>query len=238
MNISLDKKEIIDFTFRECSPKPKSFADLGGIWRVDGAYTFYAIQEYEIEKAYLIDTNFSDKFIKKSSNVSNLTTINNNFGNDDVIKKLGEVDAIFLFDVLLHQVNPNWDDILKMYSEKTNYFVISNPQWVSLGNTVRLLDLGKEEYFKNVPHTPDHPTYKLLFEKMYEVNEEHNRIWRDVHNVWQWGITDNNLIECLETLGFNQKFYKNCGRTGDLSNFENHSFIFKKTRNYNNEVGT
>jgi hypothetical protein len=222
------KKEIIDFAFSECLPKPKSFADLGGVWAVDGAYTFYTIEQYKTEKAYLVDTNFSENFIKKSLNENSLLTINGNFGDKNVSEKIGKVDAIFLFDVLLHQVNPNWDDILKMYSEYTNYFIIFNQQWIGAGSNVRLLDLGKEEYFKNVPHTPDHPTYKSLFEKMYEINPEHNKIWRDVHNVWQWGITDEDLVNKLKELGFEQKFYKNCGRIGNLPNFENHSFVFRK----------
>jgi len=227
-NFFPDKKEIIDFAFEAYGLK--SFADLGGVWAVDGAYTFYTIDTYKTEKAVLVDTNFSDNFIQKSSNEKKLKSINGNFGNESVAQKVGKVDAIFLFDVLLHQVNPNWNDILKMYSGQTKCFIIYNQQWIEPGKTIRLLDLGKEEYFKNVPHTPDHPTYKSLFNKMYEINEEHNKIWRDVHNVWQWGITDNDLVDTMKELGFEKKFYKNCGRIGNLPNFENHSFVFKKNK--------
>jgi hypothetical protein len=95
--------------------------------------------------------------------------------------------------------------------------------------TVRLLDLGKEEYFKNVPFSQDSPLYRALFEKMDEMNAEHQRIWRDIHSVWQWGITDNDLRTKMQDLGFTERYYKNCGQFGTLTNFQNHAFIFKKS---------
>jgi hypothetical protein len=94
---------------------------------------------------------------------------------------------------------------------------------------VRLLDLGREEYFKNVPRDENHPIYKALFEKMNEIHPQYKRPWRDIHSVWQWGITDRDLLQTTENLGYKMLYYKNCGRFGSLPNFENHAFVFQKT---------
>lgn len=228
-NFNFDKKELIDFPFQRIKPKPDSFADLGGVWGIDAAYTFYAIDRYEIASAFLVDTDFTDTVLYKSPKYGNLTLINRNFGDSTVLRKLGKVDAIFLFDVLLHQVKPDWDEILEMYSSVTNCFVVFNPQFTNSEKTVRLMDLGDDGYFKNVPYDKDHPVYKELFEKMYEIHPKHNRIWRDIHNVWQWGITDCDLSTRMTDLGFSLQYYKNCGQWGHLKNFQSHAFVFLKS---------
>jgi hypothetical protein len=51
---------------------------------------------------------------------------------------------------------------------------------------------------------------------------------RGVPNVWQWGITDRDLLEKVKSLGFSLQYYKNCGQFGGLENFENHAFMFRK----------
>ncbi|MFX0203620.1 MAG: hypothetical protein ACFFCW_46560 [Candidatus Hodarchaeota archaeon] len=109
------------------------------------------------------------------------------------MKKLGRVDAIFLFDVLLYQVKPYWDEILEMYSSVTNCFVVFNHQFINSVESVRLLDLWHDGYFENVPHSKEHPVYKELFKNMYDIHPKHNWMWRDINNVWQWGITDRDL---------------------------------------------
>src|SRR3712207_8336532 len=38
------------------------------------------------------------------------------------------VDAVFFFDVLLHQVRPHWDEVLNLYSA-AKVVVIYNQQW-------------------------------------------------------------------------------------------------------------
>ena len=141
---------------------------------------------------------------------------------------MGEVDAVILFDVLLHQVAPDWDRVLQIYAPYTKSFIIYNQQYIASPISVRLLDLGKEEYFKNVSHNPEHPTYTSLFARMWELNTQHKRIWRDVHHVWQWGITDKDLITTLEQLNFKLEYFCNHGRQKYPSNFEGHSFIFTK----------
>jgi hypothetical protein len=229
LNFSLDKKALIDYAFQQCHPIPHSFADLGGVWNVNGAYAFYALRKYGVQKAFLVDTDFNETVLHKSQSEKSLKLVRGNFGDESVVAQVGTVDAILLFDVLLHQVKPDWDEVLGRYSTRTNYFIVFNQQWIGTEQTVRLIDLGRDEYFRNVPHDKDHPTYRALFEKMNELHPQHNRMWRDIHNVWQWGITDHDLIQTMEKLGFKMQHYKNHGRFGSLPNFENHAFVFQKT---------
>jgi len=229
VNFNPDKKALIDYAYRHCYPAPTSFADLGGVWNVDGAYSFYILREYGAKHAFLVDTDFTDSVHQKSRSEKNLRLIRGNFGDELVAETIGMVDAIFMFDVLLHQVKPDWNEILESYSKRTDYFLVFNQQWTGSEQTVRLLDLGRDEYFRNVPHDKEHPTYAALFEKMNEIHPQHNRIWRDIHNVWQWGITDHDLIQGMEKMGYKMQYYKNCGRFGSLPNFENHAFVFQKT---------
>ena len=65
--------------------------------------------------------------------------------------EVGDVDAVILYDVLLHQVRPDWNEVLRMYAPRTRHFIVYNQQWVKGPDTVRLVDLGKDEYFRSVP---------------------------------------------------------------------------------------
>jgi len=224
--LSREKKELIDFAFQRF--ELRSFADLGGVWNVAGGYTFYALEHFPIEKAVLVDTDFTDEVVKRAQGFPALQLVHGNFGSAEIIAKLGNVDAAMFFDTLLHQVNPDWNVLLEMYAPKVKHFLIFNQQFIGSEHTVRLFDLGEEEYFKNVPHTRSEAPYDVVFQKMYEMHPQHNRIYRDIHNVWQWGITDADLIDVMKNLGFKMQFYKNSGQFGVLENFENHAFVFSR----------
>jgi len=109
--------------------------------------------------------------------------------------------------------------------------VIFNQQFTNSEDTIRLFDLGYDKYFENIPHNENEPTYKMVFEKMYENHPNYQyRIWRDIQNVFQWGIVDKDLYLKIKDLGFSLEFYQNVGQFLDLKNFENHMFIFKKNK--------
>jgi hypothetical protein len=219
--LTQEKRELIDFAFRRFDLR--SFADLGGVWNVAGGYTFYALEHFTIEKAVLVDTDFTDEVLKRAQGFTSLKLVPGNFGTQEIIEQVGNVDAAMFFDTLLHQVNPDWNMVLKLYAPKVKHFLIFNQQFIGSEHTVRLFDLGKEEYFRNVPHTADEAPYDVVFEKMYEMHPQHNRIYRDIHNVRQWGITDDDLVGLMKSLGFTLYLYKNCGRFGALESFENHA---------------
>jgi hypothetical protein len=220
-----EKKDLIDFACERF--QIRSFADLGGVWNVDGGYTFYALQRGQIEKAFLVDTDFTEKVGELQAAWPVLQLIEGNFGSEAIIQKIGNVDAVMFFDTLLHQVNPDWDKVLESYAPLAKCFLIFNQQFKG-DRTVRLLDLGEEEYFKNVPHEKNQEPYKSVFQKMYEIHAKHQRIYRDIHNIWQWGITDDDLIDRMKALGFKLLLYKNAGKLFNLENFESHGFVFKR----------
>jgi len=224
--LSQDKLDLIDHAFT--SLEIHSFADLGGLWGVDGGYTFHALDQYDVAKAVLVDTHPTEKFNERRRVHSQLKYIKGDFGDKRVVGEVGEVDAIFLFDVLLHQVNPDWDRILEMYAAQVKCLIIFNQQWTASNSTVRLLNLGEKEYFKNVPHSQVEKPYDDLFLKLDKKHPDHNKVWRDVHHIWQWGITDSDLRIKVESLGFHQVFTKSCGQFGSLKNFENRAFIFSR----------
>lgn len=68
--------------------------------------------------------------------------------------------------------------------------------------------------------------YKKLFEIPNEVHPQHNKPWGDIHNVWQWGITDKDLVRIMNQLGFDLVYYRNYGQFCDFKSFENHAFVF------------
>ena len=221
-----DKLKLIDFAFSNLPLK--SFADLGGVWGVNGGYTFYSLTKYAIKKACLVDTNFNEIVRQEKQKFPQLQIIEGNFGDSAIARKIGQVDAIFLFDVLLHQVKPNWDEILQMYASRTKAFIIFNQQYMDAPQTVRLLDLGKEEYFRIIPHSIEEGQYRQVFEKMYEIHPVHKRIYRDIHNVWQWGITNTDLRVKMNELGFELKYYRDCGFLGDITSFKNMAYVFTR----------
>jgi hypothetical protein len=225
-NFMFEKKELIDRAFS--GGAVKSFAELGCVWGVDCAYGLYARGKYDLSKLIMVDAHWTETAKEKCAEYSNIIRIEDNFGKADMPEKMGHVDAVILFDVLLHQVAPDWNRVLQIYAPYTKSFIIYNQQFIASPISVRLLDLGKEEYFKNVPHDPEHPTYMSLFSKMWELNTQHKRIWRDIHHVWQWGITDKDLIATLEQLNFKLEYFCNHGRQGYPANFEGHAFIFTK----------
>jgi hypothetical protein len=220
-----DKKLLLDAAIR---PGMKSFADLGGVWGVDAAYTFYLLDHYAIDSAFLVDTDFTPALLRRAKTYPRLQILQGNFGSADIASRIGSVDFLVLFDVLLHQVDPDWDDILRMYSGITKCFVIFNQQLVDREHAVRLVDLGLDEYFRLVRFNRRKGIYKEWVDHLTEIHPRHQRPWRDVHNVWQWGITDQDLLRVMEELRFELIYRKNHGRFSDFEAFENHAFIFRK----------
>ena len=133
-SLNKNKLDLIDFAFTLL--KVHSVADLGGVWGVEGGYTFYALDKYNLTDAVLVDTHPTDTTIERSKNYSQLRFIQGNFGNKRVAQEIGQVDAILLFDILLHQVAPDWDNILEMYAPQTQCLIIFNQQWIGSSLTL------------------------------------------------------------------------------------------------------
>lgn len=221
-----DKKQLIDFAHERLGMN--SFADLGGVWDVDAGYTFYAMERHTIPSGVLVDTDLTPAVLENQKKHAGLKVIQGNFGDASMPGLVRKVDGVFFFDTLLHQVNPNWDAVLRMYAGIARIFLIFNQQFVNLATTTRLLDLGVDEYARNVPVSLAEEPYKTYFRDLDAIHPQHERPYRDIHNIWQWGITDKDVLVHMQTLGFRLQYFKNCGQFGQLKQVENHAFVFSK----------
>jgi hypothetical protein len=221
------KLRAIDYCFDQLGSR--SFADLGGVWGIDGGYARYAADLHSPERGVVVDENFSDKYLDAERRLPNLSHIEGNFGNREVAQSVGHVDVAIFFDVLLHQVAPDWHEVLALYAPLCRRICIVQPQWNG-PETVRLLELGEAEYMAAIPRadTAHGSIYDGLFERLDDVNEQRGRPWRDVHDIWQWGITDDDLITRVAELGFAVRLHENAGPWRGLDRFHESVFVFER----------
>lgn len=228
MLLNTDKLSLIDVVVDQFHIS--SFADLGGVWLVDGGYSTYALDR-GVRRGTLVDLH-PEMLSEAVRARQDLEIILGNFAHDEVAQRV-QADCLFLFDVLVHQTMPNWDYVLSLYAKRVQYFLIFNQQWIATRKTVRLIDLGEQEFFRNTPNSKDDPLCRDLFKNLYEPceSEFHNwghRAHRDISTIWQWGITDEDLVAEMRFHGFNPVFYRNHGKAWELPNFEHHAFIFAR----------
>lgn len=205
-----------------------SIADLGGVWGVEGGYLFHALESFALKRGVMVDTHPTTTFIDKAARYPHLDVIRGNFGDPDVARQVGRVGAVILFDVLLHQVRPDWDEVIRTYAGISDCLIIYNQQWTGSRATQRLLELGEDEYFRNVPHKRDKAPYRELFGRLDQKHPDHDRPWRDVHHIWQWGITDEDLVRVAGECGLRLLHRGDYGRFASLRNFENRGFVFAR----------
>jgi hypothetical protein len=225
--VDSDKLRLIDHAFRTVMPAARTFADLGGVWNVNAGYTLYTLRNHPVQHGTLVDTNFPDGLQQRLSGLQNLSVIHGDFAQQETISKIGPVDIVFFFDVLLHQANPSWNEILAAYATTVNCFVIFNQQYVRGTETVRLTSLPLEEYISIAPKGRD-DIYRHAYAHAEEIHPQYNKPWKDIHNIFQWGITDSDLRMTMGRLGFTEVHFRNHGRFSNLPAFENHAFIFVK----------
>ncbi len=221
------KKRLIDTLFELADGDINIIADLGGIYKIHGAYSFYTIQKHHVDRVIQVDTELTQKYLDSCKTFNQITSLEMNFADANTVSKIQNVDAIYLFDVLLHQVDPDWNEVLELYSDKTKYFVIFNQMFNKTDKTIRLLDLGFDEYFQHVPFERDHPLSQNVINKTYELNPDHGKIWRDIHHIFQWGITVNDLIDKMKELNFELLYNEFLGKFSYSDSFDDHAFIFK-----------
>ena len=67
------------------------FADLGGVWGVEGAYTFHALDKHRVRDAVLVDTHLTPTVVARAKSYPQLRLINGNFGSQAVVDEVGKV---------------------------------------------------------------------------------------------------------------------------------------------------
>ncbi len=223
--VNREKLRLIDRAFRSMDPAPRSFVDLGGVWRVNAAYTRYTLRGFSIDRGVIVDTDYPESVRRMLRRFPQLTVLQGDFTAPALIERIEPVDLVYCFDVLLHQANPDWDQVLSAYAGATSCFVIFNQQYIRSAHTIRLTDLPLEEYLAIAPAGRE-----LMYRKVYahkkEIHPIHGKPWGDIHNIFQWGITDGDLRALMADLGFTETYYCNHGRFSNLPAFENHAFIF------------
>jgi Glycosyltransferase like family len=194
-----------------------------------GQFAFYAIDQAFVERGTLVDVGAGRdrdqllNVIEQAAERPNMRVLEGSFSDPQTVTEIGQVDAIFLFDVLLRMVDPDWDGVLELYAPATSCFVIANPQWQGGGSTVRLIDLGREKYLEAVPPWPGHSE---LFDHLNDWHPGQQRPYRDITGVWQWGITDADLKAKMGELGFSLNREWSLNRHPQAKSFVNKTFVF------------
>jgi hypothetical protein len=203
----------------------RTAADLGAVWAVDAGYTFHLADLAGVKSVTAVDDDFTPTATRAAGLRDNVRLLRGNFGDPAIAAQVGQVDAIVMFDVLLHQVSPDWDAVLELYAPSTRVFILAGPWYTRSPTSVRLLDLGEERYLATVPAQATHDG---LFERLDEINPRRNRPWRDVHDIWQWGITDQDLRRHMHSFGFQLAHFENHGAWRSLSSFDNAAYVFAR----------
>lgn len=204
----------------------RSVADLGAVWAVDGGYSLYALDRHGAERAAICDFEFTAPVRERASRDRRIELVEGDFTSRATVERVGNVDAVLMFDVLLHQVDPDWDEVLARYGPTADCIVLAGPWWRG-ERTTRLLDLGREAYLENVPMRDYH---EPLLDRLDEPQPGRGRSWRDSQDIWQWGIADADLRGRMEELGFRLAYHENAGRWRDLPGFDDSSYVFVSER--------
>ena len=208
---------------------PSSLCDIGGVWGVDGGYGVYAKTVLGIENVIIVDSHWTDTAIEccKDSGVKIVDSFIDEYLSKSSLQNL---DCVCLFHFLLHQVSPDWRDILRRLSSSVKVVLINNPQWTLEKAGFRLMELNSDEYFSFVPHSESEENYKDLFTAPLEIDPLHNKPRRDLHHFWQWAITNNDLITWMNSLGYDLMYIRPSTIWSHNKHFQDYGFIFYNSK--------
>ena len=223
------KAPAIDYAVEELGIESFASLEFDGIF---GEWAFYTIDKPTIQHGALVDARARRarahllSAIELAAERPGMRVLDRAFSDPRTVSEIGEVDAILLFDVLHHMVDPAWDQVLDLYAPVTSSFVIANPQWERGETTVRLVDLGREQFLEAVPPTDTHAE---LFDRLDDWHKGQQRLYRDATHVWQRGITDADLKAKLGELGFSVQREWELGRLPQAKGFVNKGFVFSRS---------
>jgi len=227
--IQPEKAKLLDLACKKY--EIASAIDIGGCWGVNGGYCFHAFDQHKLKEAYIVDGYISKETIARKGS-RNVQLIQGDIGGHDIISSLPEIDLAIIYDVLLHQVDPNWDDFLSRYAQKVRHFVIYNQDWADEG-TIRFVDYDCDWYIDNVVYS-DKERVVQWYAKHHEMCEELKRPWKDVHNFWQWGIAAPDIVGHMAKVGFELDYFWNYGYFDPTKpKIQNHGYLFSRRGLYN-----
>lgn len=211
------KIRAIDFAVSRVGAR--SVADLGGVWAVAAGYTRYALSRPGVERAVLVDTGITDEVVAMARADPRFLLVDGEFGRAE--QEVGEVDVVLLFDVLLHQVDPDWDEVLQRYATTSRCIVVVEPTWTG-DDVVRLWDLGEESYRATTPADGAVPSWDALDES----HPRYGRPHRDVHEYWQWGLPDSARRAVMARLGWRCAYWADYGVWQGLDRFRTVASVY------------
>ena len=186
----------------------RSFADLGACWGVNGAYAFHAKKlAATIERAFIVYGIITPLTRERSAEYPEITLIEGALGAQDVRDTVGETDCLIMYDVLLHQVEPDWDQFILDWLPHTRMVIVYNQNWTKGEDTIRFVDKGIEWYKENVPHKNE-VSPEQWFSEHNQYDPHQGKLKRDVHNFWQWGIVRKDIIELFWENWFTLRFVR------------------------------
>ena len=219
--------EAIDFAVDELGIQSFADLDMGPL----GRHAFYAMDKPTVRQGVLADARRSrprDQLVSAIEHAAErpgMRIVDGDVFDPATVAEIGNVDGVFMFNLLLHTVAPDWDRVLELYAPTTRCLVIANPQWQEGEQTVRLIDLGRERFLEAVPASERH---RLLFDRLDEWHSGEGRPHRDAMSIWQWGITDVGLTERLEALGFRLVYDRHHGPFPGAAGFVSKTFVFRR----------
>lgn len=228
MSVRLDTEKTAIGARSEVQPKPeklelletaheltefRSFADLGGCWGVDGAYAFHAARlcGNELKRAVIVDGNLTPLTLERAKEVPNVELVQALLGSNQALDAVGQVDALIMYDILLHQVKPDWDRFLLNWLPHTDALIIFNQNWLKTPRTIRFVDRGLDWYYRNVYVWEDDWNTRARLESWFKRHHERDgdgRLERDNHWYWQFGIRPLELVGLLARNGFELVYMK------------------------------
>ncbi len=203
----------------------RSVADIGGVWKVEGGYARHAHGLDGVERVQLVDLHMSASVRDFARDHVGFELVEADMGSPDTPRLVGEVDLVLLYDVLLHQVGPDWDEILARYAEHAANVAVAGPRWAIGTEAVRLPDLGRDRYEAIAPLAPDN---HLMFEQPDEWIDRYQRTRRDAHAYWQWGIPTAAISAKMTELGFATIGYEHLGPWFGSRAFTSEAAVFTR----------
>ena len=205
----------------------RSFADLGGCWGVHAGYTLDLLRNYPIDRAYVLDQHLTDLSRERGAEFQQLEFISGMLGDVNLIEKIPQLDALIMFDILLHQVKPDWDEFLRLWAQKARVLIIFNQMWAKDDRTIRFIDRGREWFKENVYYTNEGNLDKW-WDQHGQLDPATGRKVEDMHNIWQFGITHDDLVSHIRSLGFRMDYFEHFGKFAAAKQpwIQNEGFIF------------
>lgn len=205
----------------------KSIVDVGGCFGVHGGYAFHAL-ECGVERAMILDGSITELTQERAGKYPGVTLKTMDLGDRREIALLPHCDAAIIYDVLLHQVDPDWDEFLRLYAAKADTLIVYNQDYAGK-ETFRFVDKGLKWYLEQ-EFAKFYGKKSIVdwFAAHQERDPGSGKRKKDIHGFWQWGITYMDILRVAYEQGFQLEYFVNDGARFFGNGITCHGYIFRK----------